>query len=147
MVKKKLRRLQKLFMRICLTVYLFSLKKRDIYFDGFDIRCFYIFKLIISPTSCYRVIILPLFQVQGIISAIHTARINLSPFTKDFRVWVALQEITIICLQAVPSGTATHLNLNIRQITVVVEPKKLTTLYINNPDTTQLWNELIKQKV
>ena len=26
------------------------------------------------------------------ISAIHTARINLSPFTKDFRVWVAFHE-------------------------------------------------------
>ena len=146
MVKKKLRRLQKLFMRICLTVYLFSLKKRDIYFGGFDMRCFYIFKLENTRTRCYRVIVLLEFQVQGIISAIHTVRINLSPFTKDFRVWVALQEITIICLQAVPSGTATHLNLNICQITVAVELQKLTTLYINNPDTTQLWNEL-KQKV
>ena len=29
-------------------------------------------------------------QVWDIISAIHTERINLSPFTKDFRVWVAI---------------------------------------------------------
>ena len=33
------------------------------------------------------------------ISAIHTYRINLSPFTKDFRVWVASHEIYLIYLR------------------------------------------------
>ena len=106
------------------------LKKRDIYFGGFDMRCFYIFKLENTRTRCYRVIVLLEFQLQGIISAIHTARINLSPFTKDFRVWVALQEISIICLQAVPSGTATPpLYLNYCQISVI---RTIETTNINN---------------
>ena len=37
--------------------------------------------------------------VTVIFSAFHTYRINLSPFTKDFRVWGALTEIFLICLQ------------------------------------------------
>ena len=36
--------------------------------------------------------------VTVIFSAFHTYRINLSPFTKDFRVWGALTEIFLICL-------------------------------------------------
>ena len=51
---------------------------------------------------------MPDCQVLVIISAIQTNRINLSPFTKDFRVWVAIYEISIIYPQAVPSGTATY---------------------------------------
>ena len=79
-------------------LFVFFEKKSDKYFRVFDIRCFYTFKLVNSRTRCYRVIVLLEFQVQGIISAIHTTRIYLSPFTKDIRVWVALQEITTICL-------------------------------------------------
>ena len=41
------------------------------------------------PPCSYPVIELLEYQVLVIISAIQTARINLSPFTKDFRVWVA----------------------------------------------------------
>ena len=51
------------------------------------------------PTCSYPVIVLLYYQIPVIISAIQTARINLSPFTKDFRVWGALTEIFLICLK------------------------------------------------
>ena len=53
-------------------LFVFFEKKSDKYFRVFDIRCFYIFKLVNSRTRCYRVIVLLEFQVWGIISAIHT---------------------------------------------------------------------------
>ena len=77
----------------------------------FSQKGFFTFKLRNSLTRCYSAIPRLEFQFLGTISAIHTDRINLSPFTKDFRVWVALLEISIICLLAVPLGTATNLNV------------------------------------
>ena len=85
-------------MRNCCGLCLFSRKKKGQIFRFHRYKVLLYFKLINSLTRCYRVILLLEFQVSDIISAIHTARINLSPFTKDFRVWVALLEITIICL-------------------------------------------------
>jgi hypothetical protein len=41
--------------------------------------------------------------IQASTHALHTDRINLSPFTKDFRVWGALNENQLISLR-LPSG-------------------------------------------
>jgi hypothetical protein len=41
--------------------------------------------------------------IQASTHAFHTDRINLSPFTKDFRVWGALNENQLISLR-LPSG-------------------------------------------
>ena len=74
-----------------------------------------------------RLIKLPDCQVLVIISAIQTDRINLSPFTKDFRVWVAIYEISTIYPQAVPSGTATY-NYQKKKFISITE-QNLITLY------------------
>jgi hypothetical protein len=42
-------------------------------------------------------------KIQASTHALHTDRINLSPFTKDFRVWGALNENQLISLR-LPSG-------------------------------------------
>jgi hypothetical protein len=42
--------------------------------------------------------------IQASTHALHTDRINLSPFTKDFRVWGALNENQLIFLR-LPSGS------------------------------------------
>ena len=139
MVKKTTEPKAAFYEKLLWSLFVFQKKKGQI-FRFYRYKVLLYFKLINSLTRCYRVILLLEFQVSDIISAIHTARINLSPFTKDFRVWVALLEITIICLQAVPSGTATHLNL------IILSDYYIEITNINNPDTTQLLIEL-KQKV
>ena len=51
-----------------------------------------------QPTKRFEVII------QASTHALHTERINLSPFTKDFRVWGALNENQLISLR-LPTGS------------------------------------------
>ena len=63
MVKKKTPEATEAFYENLFNGLFVFLKKRDIYFGGFDMRCFYIFKLENTRTRCYRVIVLLEFQV------------------------------------------------------------------------------------
>ena len=48
------------------------------------------------------------FSLSNQLSVIHTARINLSPFTKDFRVWVTFYEILLISFRTATFGQQSH---------------------------------------
>ena len=73
---------------------------------------------------------MPDCQVSVIISATQTNRINLSPFTKDFRVWGALNENQLISLR-LPSGSFLTLASEISlQMILRQRPPLQSTLFV-----------------
>ena len=69
-------------------------------------------------------------NTQASTHALHTDRINLSPFTKDFRVWGALNENRLISLR-LPSGSFLTLDPELSlQMVLRQRPPLQSTLFV-----------------